>query len=135
MWPIKRFRYIGIVFLLLLATYVATAVPVSAWLLNHRKNGVPQWLEAAYSPLKWLRDHNNLARQFFTWQSRKIPVKLPDELPVALPPKGGGGTPGQTLDVESRARDLDRYFSKPNLSQGAKLQNQTPEPSMSPTNQ
>ncbi len=124
---IKRAHIFGAVLLLLLTVYAGTAVPLSAWLFYHRAGGVPEWLDRAYIPLHWLRDHSELAERFFAWQSRCVIVPAERGLVPLDHGAGPAVTPDPNVDVESRVKDLERYFNEIEPRRGSKLEKQRPE--------
>ena len=125
---LKRVYVIGPALLLLLLTvYVGTAVPLSAWLFHHRAGGVPEWLDRAYLPLHWLRDHSELAARYFAWQSRSVTVPAERRLEPLDHGAGSAVTPDPNVDVESRVKDLERYFNQLEPRRGSKLEKQPPE--------
>ena len=119
---IKRVYIIGAVLLMLLTVYVGTAVPLSAWLFYHREGGVPEWLDRAYIPLQWLRNHSELAERFFAWQSRLAPIPAERRFDPLDYGAGTAVTPDPNVDVKSRVKDLERYFNKLEAPQGSKLE-------------
>jgi len=117
---IKGVCIVGAVFLLLLVVYVGTAVPLSAWLFYHRPGGVPEWLDRAYLPLHWLRDHNGLAERFFAWQSSRVTVPAERRSERVNPGTGTSIPHDPNEDLEARVKAIERYMTAPEPPLGGK---------------